>query len=265
MRGDCVVGGALEDRQVLGFRRDERDRLYRRGTGADHGDGSTGEIHLFVRPVAGVVGRAFETVQPLELRRVGRREAARRHYADLGVRGLAVAGFERPAVRGLIERCFQHTRFKLDVAAQIEAVGDVVGVSQDLRLRGIAFAPAPLLLQLGRELVGVLHAFDVAACAWVTVPVPGAADARARLEDARLEAPPAQLMQHVEAGKSRADDNGVEVCLGYCRAHVRSPGGLVGVQYGIAIVRTMGRGGARQSCSATHQPCTGGRSPMRCA
>ena len=34
-----------------------------------------------------------------------------------------------------------------------EAVGDMVGVAQDLRLGGVALGPLPFLLQLGRELV----------------------------------------------------------------------------------------------------------------
>jgi hypothetical protein len=38
------------------------------------------------------------------------------------------------------------------IAAQVEAVGDVVGVAQDLGLGGVALAPAPLLLQLVEKL-----------------------------------------------------------------------------------------------------------------
>src|SRR5262249_32792032 len=92
---------------------------------------------------------------------------------------------------------------------QVEAVGDVVGVFQDLGLRRIALAPAPFLLQLVRERIGILHALDVAARAGIAVPVPGASDARTLLEDTGRKAKPAQPMQHVHAGKARADHDDI--------------------------------------------------------
>ncbi len=42
---------------------------------------------------------------------------------------LAVADFEHPAVGGLVEDGRMHPCVEPDVAAQIEAVGDVVGVT----------------------------------------------------------------------------------------------------------------------------------------
>ena len=94
-----------------------------------------------------------------------------------------------PPPGGLVEGRRRHARRELDVAPQVEAVGDVVDVGEDLRLGGVPLAPLPLLLQLVRERVRVVHALDVAARARVAVPVPGAADAVARLEDARRAAP----------------------------------------------------------------------------
>ena len=116
---------------------------------------------------------------------------------------------QRPAASSKARRL--HARVELDVAAQVEAVGDVVGVAQDLGLGGVALAPLPLLLQLVGELVGVLHALDVAARARIAVPVPGAADAAAGLEHARREAHAAQPVQHVDAGEAGADDHRVKV------------------------------------------------------
>ncbi|MEJ7720541.1 MAG: hypothetical protein WKF58_08890 [Ilumatobacteraceae bacterium] len=81
-----------------------------------------------------------------------------------------------------------HLRVELDVPAEIEPVGDVVGVAQDLGLRGVALAPLPLLLQVVVERVRVVHALDVAAGAGIAVPVPGAADVGGRLERAHGEA-----------------------------------------------------------------------------
>jgi hypothetical protein len=63
----------------------------------------------------------------------------------------------------------------LDLSTQVVAIGDVIGVAEDLRLAGVALGPVPFLLQLVVEGVGVLHALDVAAGAGIAVPVPGAA------------------------------------------------------------------------------------------
>ena len=100
-------------------------------------------------------------------------------------------------------------RVELDVRTQVEAVGDMVGVAQDFRLRRVALAPVPFLLQLVGEGIGILHALDVAACAGIAVPVPGAADAPALLVDAHRKALPAQPVQHVHAAKARADHDDV--------------------------------------------------------
>ena len=117
----------------------------------------------------------------------------------------------------LVEFGRDDIRVQLDVAAQVEAVGDVVRVAQDLGLAGVALGPLPFLLQLVGERIGILHALDVAARARIAVPVPGAADARAALVHARRHAEPAQPMQHVEAGETGADDDRVVdfvCCLG---------------------------------------------------
>src|SRR5207245_10893025 len=94
---------------------------------------------------------------------------------------------------------------------EIEAVGDVVQVPQDLRLRGVPFGPLPLLLELPRELVRVLHALDVTARARVAVPEPRAPEAAARLEDSRRESKAAHAVKHADAGEAGADDHRVEV------------------------------------------------------
>jgi hypothetical protein len=85
-------------------------------------------------------------------------------------------------VRLVVEPGLGDLGLELDVAAQVETVGDVVGVAQDLGLGGVTLRPLPFLLQFGRELVGILDAFDVAARAGIAVPVPGAAEVLAGLE-----------------------------------------------------------------------------------
>src|SRR3979490_699292 len=109
----------------------------------------------------------------------------------------------------LIERGTFDPRAELDVGAEIKTVGGVVGVLQDLRLRRVALAPVPFLLQLLRERIGILHAFDIAACAGIAVPVPGAADIAALLVDPDRQSQPAQFMQHVHSGKTRADHDDI--------------------------------------------------------
>ena len=164
----------------VGLLGDDRDRLDRRRAGADHADALAGEVDALVRPAAGVVRRALEAVDAREVRRVRRRQAAGRHDAERAETSVAALGRDRPAPRRLVEGGRGDARVELDVAAQVEAVGDVVEVAQDLGLRRVALGPLPLLLELVGEPVGVLQALDVAARAGVAVPVPGAADAARR-------------------------------------------------------------------------------------
>ena len=57
----------------------------------------------------------------------------------------------------------------------------MIEVPEDLGLAGVALAPLPFLLELIGELVGVLHALDIAAGTRIAVPVPGPSHAAARL------------------------------------------------------------------------------------
>ena len=110
----------------------------------------------------------------------------------------------------LVECCRRDAGIEHDLAAQVEAVGDVVGVSEDFRLRRILLRPVPFLVQFLREREGILHALDVAAGAGIAIPVPRPANAAAGFVNPRGESEPAQPMQHVQAGKARADHDGVK-------------------------------------------------------
>ena len=127
---------------------------------------------------------------------------------------------QRPCA--LVERCGPHAGIEPDVPAEIEPIGDVVGVAQNLRLGGVPLGPLPLLLELVRELVGILHALDVAACARIAVPVPGAADAAAGLEDARRQAHGARPVQHVHPGEPGADDHQIQIAISHDVGCLRS-------------------------------------------
>ena len=97
-----------------------------------------------------------------------------------------------------------------DGASCVGAVGYMVGVGEGVGRRRVFLRSVPLMVRDLREGKRVLHALDVAACARIPVPVPGAADAAAGLEHPRRKAETAQPMQHVHPGKTRADDDGVE-------------------------------------------------------
>ena len=84
------------------------------------------------------------------------------------------------------------------------------GVGEDFALSGVFFTPLPLLLQIFRKLVGVLHARNVAARARIAVPVPGAANAGTRFDDSRLQSLLAKLVQHVNARKAGPNNDRID-------------------------------------------------------
>src|SRR5262249_28667910 len=97
-------------------------------------------------------------------------------------------GLDGPGVRALVERRGAHARVEGDVLPKVERGGDILGVTDDLRLRGIALGPVPALRDRVGETVLVFHALHVAARARIAVPIPGAADIRPGLEHADREA-----------------------------------------------------------------------------
>ncbi len=211
LRRNGVVRCALEHEELRGAGSDVRNGLDRGRAGANDGDALASEVDALVRPAAGMEGATGEGLAARHFRHVRGRETACRHDAVTGAHPAAVVGRDAPPTRTLVERRRRDARVQLDVAAEIEAIGDVLEVAQDLGLRRIALGPFPLLLELRRELIRVLHALDVAARAWVAIPEPGAADAAAGLEDAGRESELAQTMQHAEAGEAGAHDDGVDV------------------------------------------------------
>ena len=68
----------------------------------------------------------------------------------------------------------------------------------------------PVLLQIVREGIRVFQAFDVAAAPRIAVPVPGAADPIASLEDAQFEAELAQAVDRVEPADAGSHDDRIK-------------------------------------------------------
>ena len=113
---------------------------------------------------------------------------------------------------------------ELDVAAEIEPIGDVVEVPLDLGLLRVPTRPLPLLRELLGERVAVVVTLGVAARARIAVPVPRAADAVAGLEDLDAQVQVvAELVERVETGEARADHDHVEVGVLVHRAIVQGP------------------------------------------
>src|SRR5216110_2428328 len=69
--------------------------------------------------------------------------------------------------------------------------------------------PVPFRHQLLGKGVAIGPAFGIKTRAGITVPVPGAADVRAGLEDPHSHAQFAQAVEHIHAGNPGADDDRV--------------------------------------------------------
>src|SRR5262249_32252413 len=164
-----------------------------------------------MRPVTGVIDRALEAVEASDIGPAGIGKATGREYDKSRRRSPAVRVVCGPTVRVSVEGPSRDGCIELDVGTEIESVGNMVGVAQDFRLRRVAFAPVPFLLQFVRERIGILHALDIAASAWIAVPVPGPPDARALLVDAHRKSKVPQPVEHVHSGKAGANHHDVVI------------------------------------------------------
>lgn len=157
-----------------------------------------------------MVPAPFEAFQTKVIRPPRCRKIARRHDAISGGGDLPLIRFHRPDVRLAVEDNLLDPGVELDLAPKVEAVGDVIDVTQDLGLRAVALRPKPFLLQLVGEGIRVFQALDVAAAARIAVPVPCAANPAAGLEAADFEPERAQTMDRVEAADAGAHDDRVK-------------------------------------------------------
>ena len=139
------VRRALEHGEMPGGLGDLGDRLHAGGAGADHGHALAREAHRLVRPVAVWKDWPGERVHALDARQRRRRQRA--DGGDQKTRAVPAAVLQRhvPAPRRLLVVGGGHTAAELDVAAQVELVGDVVEIAQRLRLAGEVLRPAPFL------------------------------------------------------------------------------------------------------------------------
>ena len=194
-----------------------------------------------------MVPLALETAPARKIRHPRGRQIAARHHTELGGDDIALIGPKGPAAGRGIEQGGGHAGVELDIAPQVEPVGNMVDIAQDLRLGAVALRPGPLLLQIVVEGIGIFQALDVAARAGIAVPEPGAADARTSLEHPHGKPQPAKPMQRVEPAQATADDRHIGTSVRACVAVVRT-GSMtsdmpVGLDYVLAWVNRPDFGG----------------------
>ncbi len=209
-------GGTLEYVEMLRVLRQERDALDRCRTGADNRDALVAELvqipigiaaGVSVVPAAGVEGVTLETVDALNpgqlrpiQRPVGHHDEPRAHPI------VAVGGNDPPALV-LAPRERFDLRLKACVAIQIELLADTPRMRQDFRrIRVLLF----------RDITGFLEQrqidvrLDIALRAGIAVPVPGAAEVAALLDDANaLDAGLAQPGARQQSAEAAANDHDV--------------------------------------------------------
>lgn len=148
---------------------------------------------------------------------IGAESAAGGENHEAGTELLTRGGGQCPDRGGIVEVGRGDGLLEAVAPLQIEAVGHVIDIGQDLRLRGETLGPGPTLLQLLIERVGVVDALHIAACARIAVPEPGAADIRTGLQAQHIQSGAGRPMDTVEPGESRADDDHI-VLTGLLRA-----------------------------------------------
>ena len=213
-RREAVVRRALEDGEVIGLRGDRRCGLDAARARADQPDALPGEVDAIARPRCGEVDVTVEAVEPGDVRRDRCRQASDRGHEKARRHRVVAVGADLPAVRRVVERGRGDAGGELDVASEIEAIGDVVEVPLDLGLLRVTTRPLPLLRKLRGERVAVVVTLGVAPRAGIAIPVPRAADTVAGLEDADAQVQVVtELVERVETGEARADHDHVEVRL----------------------------------------------------
>ena len=162
-------------------------------------------------PVMRVAGLALEALDAGNARQDRRRQHADRGDQEAGGAMRAVVERDLPASAVFLVMRRGHCGFELDVAPEVELVGDVVQIPFGFRLASEMLLPVPFVEQFLRKGVSVGPTFGVKPGAGITVPEPGTADTGAGLEHPRRQAKFAQAVELIEAGNPGADDDRVEI------------------------------------------------------
>ncbi len=195
--------------------RDFGNHLHGRGAGADHRDALAAQI-LAVIPPRGVHGDAAERVHAVDVGQVRHRQHAagadHKPRRELARR----VGLHPPQVVLVVELGRLHLGVEPDSGSDAVFVGAMFGIRLELTSRCVGARPVPALLE--GELVGERR--NVHGDTGIGVPVPGAADPVACLDDQVIGQPgPVQVDGRTDAGESGADDQRVIVGGFFARDH----------------------------------------------
>ena len=114
------------------------------------------KIDALVRPAAGEVHVAGERVGAGDVDLLGHGEAAGCHDVEPAAQLLALRSMQPPPLLAVVPHRLFDAAAERHVAAQVEPIGHVLRVPEDLRLRGVLLAPHPRLVELGVERIRVV-------------------------------------------------------------------------------------------------------------
>ena len=195
---------------MSGLLGDLRHGLNPRRTRADHSDTLAFKRHRLMRPLPRMVALARKILDAGDIGEVGRRESTHRADQELSGCGNARAGRHRPSLGRLIVAGTLHPRLELDVATQMEAIGDVFDIIQNIRLLGLGLFPFPILHQIVREGVAIKWTpRTINAGPRIPIIPPGPTHVGGAIIDAHGEAHLAQVMQGIHPAHTGTDNHGV--------------------------------------------------------
>ena len=181
---------ALEDVEMLGRRAEMRHALHGRRAGADDADALVAQTRqvavgiaagVGVVPAAGVERVSRERLDAGDPGQLGSIERPVRHDDEVRLHPVAAVGRDDPARAVLVPAHLGHFRLEARVAVEIVLAADGAAVREDLGRARVLLARHVAELFEQRQ---VDVRLDVAHRARVAVPVPGAAEVAALLDDA---------------------------------------------------------------------------------
>ena len=168
-----------------------------------------------MRPLSRVVTLALKVIEAFYLRPIRHRQTSGGEYDVTRRPRPAIFGLQAPGCRFIIERRLIDTSVKVDVRLEFKPFRDMLGVAQNFRLRRVFLRPVPLLGQRRVKLIRVLHTFNVAPRAWISIPIPGTTDTIPSLDHPSGQPELTKSMKRVHTGEPGAYNNNVKLC----RAH----------------------------------------------
>jgi hypothetical protein len=212
----AIVGSALENRQMCDFARDRLDHLNACRTGTDDSYALACEAHRIARPARRVIALSGEPLDSLDGRKLVSGQAAGGRNQIASANSMPSIRLHHPRAVLRIVVCAHDPRIEADVWAQIESVGYMVEVREDLRLRREPLFPVPLIQELLREGVAIGVAFRIEPCARIAIPVPHASDILPAFKNAHGQSQLTQTVQCAEPRNAGADYDDIRLV-----AHVK--------------------------------------------